>query len=196
MRRITSITLFGDNCLYERAAAPELHILRTNLSEGGLFSFSRSGLFCEERLKSGRGQLHRIPVGLTTVPMAVAASSAFPSFFPPLELTSEDIGGTESEFQRQYFTDGGVYDNLKARMFRHLERGATCSKEGSSAPKFDTVIASDAGRRIQVTGPDQAGSFLRTALRASDILMDRVWQFEKEHVEGSRDLSSCQSPRS
>ncbi len=180
--------LFGDTCLYEIPEAPELHILSTNLSEGGLFSFSRSGLFCEERLKSGTGQIRRIPVGLTTVPMAVAASSAFPGFFPPLELSAEDIGETESEFQRQFFTDGGVYDNLGARMFRYLECGAACGDGSSRPPAFDVVIASDAGRRIQVTRPDQAGSFLRTALRASDILMDRVWQFEKEHFESSQDF--------
>ena len=180
--------LFGDICLYELPASPELHILSTNLSEGGLFSFARTGLFCEERLKSKDVQVHRLPAGLATVPMAVAASSAFPGFFPPLELTSEDIGETEGEFQRQFFTDGGVYDNLGVRMFRYIEDGVGRGDEGTPPPKFDAVIASDAGRRIQVTRPDQAGSFLRTALRASDILMDRVWQFEKEHFEGSRDF--------
>jgi hypothetical protein len=121
--------------------------------------------------------------------MATTASSAFPGFFPPLQLNSSDIGETEGEFQRQYFTDGGVYDNLGARMFRYIEAGATSTDDSDTpAPAFDAVIASDAGRRIQVSHTDQTGSFLRTALRASDILMDRVWQVEKEHFEGSQDF--------
>jgi hypothetical protein len=54
--------------------------------------------------------------------MAVTASSAFPGFFPPLELTNADVGGRTGEFDRQAFTDGGVFDNLGVRMFRVLER--------------------------------------------------------------------------
>lgn len=258
--------------------------------------------------------------------MAVAASSAFPGFFPPLELTADDIGATEGEFQTQYFTDGGVYDNLGVRMFRWLERqqeaklrsedfacvdaavrvwneaatsecrtalhrisqiysGARHDHHASTPTRspmvkqsqelihglehliseanlakdpelrklleldryggeghgggsfhgngngngsghvdriallaskdrlarnrrmlslafreaggqdflsepqvgFDAIIASDAGKKFQVTRPDRAGSFLRTAMRSSDILMDRVWQLEKEHFARSAD---------
>jgi predicted acylesterase/phospholipase RssA len=57
--------------------------------------------------------------GLTTIPMAVTASSAFPGFFPPLQLTAADVGADESRFPPHLFTDGGVYDNLGVRMFRH-----------------------------------------------------------------------------
>lgn len=35
--------LFGDTCLHQLPIRPELHVLCTNLSEGGLSSFSRSG---------------------------------------------------------------------------------------------------------------------------------------------------------
>ena len=54
--------------------------------------------------------------------MAVAASSAFPGFFPPLELNGWDVGAEQGEFNRQAFTDGGVYDNLGLRMFRCIEQ--------------------------------------------------------------------------
>src|SRR5262249_34063809 len=64
----------------------------------------------------------RIRMGLATVPMAVTASSAFPGFFPPMELTGADVGASGGEFVRQAFTDGGVFDNLGVRMFRCLER--------------------------------------------------------------------------
>jgi predicted acylesterase/phospholipase RssA len=64
--------------------------------------------------------IQTVQMGLATVPMAVAASSAFPGFFPPLELLSKDVGATEGEFPRHAFTDGGIYDNLGLRMFRYL----------------------------------------------------------------------------
>ncbi len=54
--------------------------------------------------------------------MAVTASSAFPGFFPPLELQDQDVGANPGQFGRLAFTDGGVYDNLGVRMFRWMER--------------------------------------------------------------------------
>lgn len=54
--------------------------------------------------------------------MAVTASSAFPGFFPPLELQGQDVGADPGQFGRLAFTDGGVYDNLGVRMFRWMER--------------------------------------------------------------------------
>ena len=60
--------------------------------------------------------MDRRPIGLATVPMAVTASSAFPGFFPPLELTGADVGAGDGEFGRQTYTDGGVFDNLGIRM--------------------------------------------------------------------------------
>src|SRR5205814_2435228 len=70
----------------------------------------------------GGVRLDRTHVGLATVAMAVTASSAFPGFFPPLELTGADIGADRGAFGRQSYTDGGVFDNLGVRMFRCLER--------------------------------------------------------------------------
>ncbi len=113
--------LFGDTCLYQLPTSPELHILSTSLSGGGLSSFTRAGLLMEKREASGKLTMAHHHVGLVTVPMAVAASSAFPGFFPPLELSAEVVGAQEGEFQTQFFTDGGVYDNLGVRMFRYLQ---------------------------------------------------------------------------
>jgi predicted acylesterase/phospholipase RssA len=319
--------LFGDTCLYQLPSSPELHILCTNLSSGGLSSFTRSGLLVEQRTKSGKSTMQLQRVGLATVPMAVAASSAFPGFFPPMELSARTVGALEGEFQTQYFTDGGVYDNLGVRMFHHItqqlqtglrtadfvdvgqamhawnqaaqqqeatplsrlveiytsspaigrdnstgileepqeftrglntllattelqrdqqlldmlhetsacdspakhdngssngdsngssngdsngssDREAHSKRErlarnrqllqqvfqrttGQAAlrPKgqpFDVILASDAGKKIQVTGSERMGGFLRTALRSSDILMDRVWQLEQDHFKNAK----------
>jgi hypothetical protein len=114
--------LYGDTSLFELPEKPQLHILATNLSEGCLCSFHRNGLLMVRRQVSSTYRIDRIHIGLATVAMAVTASSAFPGFFPPLELTGTDVGANAGEFGRQAYTDGGVFDNLGVRMFRCLER--------------------------------------------------------------------------
>ncbi len=327
--------LFGDTCLHQLPQSPELHILCTNLSGGGLSSFTRDGLLMETRDASGRSSMRLHQVGLATVPMAVAASSAFPGFFPPLELTAETVGATPGQFQTQYFTDGGVYDNLGIRMYYHINdklretlqeedfidvaeameawnqasrhqeptplrrvfeicsaqsnsgldgnftqepgqfahgmrrlitsgdlhldlplqelihrngngsngntngsnghsngsnghsngsnghsngsnghsNGSAKDRDGRSRepylrnrellalafqrtlgkeilrPRdqpFDTILASDAGKKIQVSSNTRIGGLLGTAMRSSDILMDRVWQLEQEHFRNAK----------
>ncbi len=114
--------LYGDKSLFELPEKPQLHILATNLSEGCLCSFTRDGLLMVRRQPGGGMRVDRIHVGLATVAMAVTASSAFPGFFPPLELTSRDVGAGADEFDRQAYIDGGVFDNLGVRMFHCLQR--------------------------------------------------------------------------
>jgi predicted acylesterase/phospholipase RssA len=114
--------LYGDKSLFELPEKPQLHILATNLSEGCLCSFYRNGLLMVRRQPGGGVRVDRVHVGLATVAMAVAASSAFPGFFPPLELTGAEVGAGAGEFGRQAYTDGGVFDNLGVRMFHCLER--------------------------------------------------------------------------
>src|SRR5262249_57142452 len=79
--------LYGDTSLFELPAKPQLHILATNLSEGCLCSFNRNGLLMVRRQSGHTVRIDRTHIGLATVAMAVTASSAFPGFFPPLELT-------------------------------------------------------------------------------------------------------------
>ncbi|WP_437222249.1 patatin-like phospholipase family protein [Planctomicrobium sp. SH661] len=114
--------LFGDTCLYQLPERPRLYMLATNLSEGCLCAFTRDGLLMQRRRPGQRLSFEHIHAGLATVPMAVTASSAFPGFFPPIELRSEDLGANPGRFGRLAFTDGGVYDNLGVRMFRCLEQ--------------------------------------------------------------------------
>jgi predicted acylesterase/phospholipase RssA len=166
--------LFGDKSLFELPERPQLHILATNLSEGCLCSFNRDGLWMMQE-KEGRSQIERIHVGLMTVPMAVAASSAFPGFFPPLELTGRDVGARGGEFGREAYTDGGVFDNLGVRMFAWL---TPLLKEEKA---LDGVLVSDVGNRIRIQ--TSQGGLIRTALRSSDILMERVWQLEIENFQ-------------
>src|SRR5262245_45454310 len=114
--------LYGDTCLFQLPERPRLYILATNLSEGCLCAFTRDGLLMQRRLPGQRFRFDHVHTGLATVPIAVTASSAFPGFFPPLELRGEEVGADPGQFGRLAFTDGGVYDNLGVRMFRCLER--------------------------------------------------------------------------
>ncbi len=114
--------LYGDKSLFELPQSPQLHILATNLSQGCLCSFNRDGLLLIRRQAGHAFRLDRVHAGLATVAMAVTASSAFPGFFPPIELTGADVGTCRGEFGRQAYTDGGVFDNLGVRMFGCLTR--------------------------------------------------------------------------
>ncbi len=114
--------LYGDTCLFQLPEQPYLHILSTNLTEGALCSFTRDGVIVQRRLPGEFYRFERMHTGLATLALAVTASSAFPGFFPPLQVDWADIGAVEGQFNRQVFTDGGVFDNLGVRMFRNLER--------------------------------------------------------------------------
>jgi predicted acylesterase/phospholipase RssA len=164
--------LFGDTSLFQLPEHPQLHILATNLSEGCLCSFNRDGLWMMRWQPGSTYSVDRVHIGLATVPMAVTASSAFPGFFPPVILTGANVGARGGEFGRQTYTDGGVFDNLGVRMFRCLE--PLLSNGGG----LDGVLVSDVGKQMAVQNTQSAGGVIRTAMRASDILMERVWQLE------------------
>src|SRR5947209_12568593 len=129
--------LYGDTSLFELPEKPALHVLATNLSEGCLCSFNRNGLLMVRRQAGNSIRIDRIHTGLATVAMAVTASSAFPGFFPPLELTGADVGANLGEFGRQAYTDGGVFDNLGVRMFGCLARPLLADSPLSRDDFFD-----------------------------------------------------------
>ena len=72
-----------------------LHILTTNVSNGGLSVFNRNGLFIQQRQPKGKPTFQHIPGQLASLPRVVGASSAFPGFFPPVEITAADLGVRE-----------------------------------------------------------------------------------------------------
>jgi predicted acylesterase/phospholipase RssA len=146
--------LYGDVSLFELPATPQLHLLATNLSEGCLCSFNRAGILMVRRQPGTRFRVDHIHVGLATVAMAVTASSAFPGFFPPLELTGADVGVSVGSFGRQAFTDGGVFDNLGVRMFRCLERSLLADNPLSRDDFLDYQSALEALRQAGQCGDE------------------------------------------
>ena len=166
--------LYGDTSLFELPERPELHILATNLSEGCLCSFNRNGLLMMHRQSGHAVRIERMHVGLATVPMAVTASSAFPGFFPPVELTGADVGARGGEFGRQAYTDGGVFDNLGVRLFRCLERPllAESSLSADDFLDFPAVVETlcAAGKSGEETPFRRLGQIMVAACSRPDLL--------------------------
>jgi predicted acylesterase/phospholipase RssA len=163
--------LYGDRCLYELPETPRLHMLATNVSNGGLSVFDRDGLFIQQRAEDGAPHVDRISGKMAGIARVVCASSAFPGFFPPVAIRAADLGVREGQFPTEWFTDGGVYDNLGMRAFSWLKHQNV---------EFDRVLVSDAGKPFQVLS-DAALGVMGQSLRASDILWDRVGQLEREN---------------
>src|SRR5262249_37792062 len=151
--------LYGDRCLYEFPERPRLHILTTNVSNGGLSAFNRDGLFIQQRSDAGAPEFERISGQIAGIARVVGASSAFPGFFPPVAIRAADLGVREGQFPTEWFTDGGVYDNLGTRAFSWLKQQDV---------EFEQVLVSDAGKPFQVLSAAALG-VLGQSLRASDI---------------------------
>jgi hypothetical protein len=50
---------------------------------------------------------------------------------------------------------------------------------------FDSVLVSDAGKRFKISPNTRATGLIATAMRATDIVMDRVWQLEIDTFAGT-----------
>jgi predicted acylesterase/phospholipase RssA len=170
LERYYSQFLYGDRCLYELPERPSLHILATNVSNGGLSVFSREGLFIQQRADAGAPEFERTSGQMAAIARIVCASSAFPGFFPPVAIRAADLGVREGRFPTEWFTDGGVYDNLGMRAFSWLKQQNV---------EFDQVLVSDAGKPFQVLSNAALG-VIGQSVRATDILWDRVGQLERE----------------
>jgi hypothetical protein len=148
-----------------------LHILATNVSNGGLTVFNREGLFIQHRTEAGAIEYERVSGQMASIPRVVGASSAFPGFFPPVAIRAADLGVREGRFPTEWFTDGGVYDNLCMRAFSWMKQQNV---------EFDQVLVSDAGKPFQVLSNAALG-VIGQSMRATDILWDRVGQLEREN---------------
>lgn len=150
--------------------APALHILTTNLSSGQLCSFTADG-FC---IDTPQGTELYETYAISTA-LAVAASSSYPLFFPPIELTAERLQVDMAAFQSpfSYVTDGGIFDNLGARKLALLDHEID----------FDHVVISDAGATFDPNYTKRFRSLLNAASRSADILMKRVGELEYERVQ-------------
>ncbi len=82
LERYYRTLLYGDRRLYELPEQPALHILTTNISNGGLSVFNRQGLFIQLRGGPGASPFEHVPGTRASIARVVGASSAFPGLFP------------------------------------------------------------------------------------------------------------------
>jgi predicted acylesterase/phospholipase RssA len=153
---------------------PQPFFYCTSLSTGVVCSFGRSGFMWDSQ-----DEEHAIIAPGTPVALAVAASSAFPPLFPPIEISNEMLSCDVKEFPHpQYITDGGVYDNLgiDRMMWYH-----------GIAKDLDRFIISDAEGNFDWTLGHKYTFITGRNIRASDLLMKRVSTLKYETLASRGD---------
>jgi predicted acylesterase/phospholipase RssA len=102
--------------------------------------------------------------------------------FAGLKPTTPDADALfHASRQGERVLDVGDQYWLNRHLFDAAFRQATgrgCFRRLDSA--LDGVLVSDVGKRIEVRATQRAGGLIRTSLRATEIVMDRVWQLENE----------------
>jgi predicted acylesterase/phospholipase RssA len=92
-----------------------------------------------------------------------------------LRRTNEQSQGTlEADDQlwlNRHLLEAAFQKATGQRCFRHLDTN------------LDGVLVSDVGKPFEVQSDRRGGGLIRIAMRATDILMDRVWQLENETFE-------------
>lgn len=101
--------------------------------------------------------------------------------FEGLKLADPDAEALLHDSRVQRVLEAGDQLWLNRHVLEAAFRQATgqpCFRRLSSG--LDGVIVSDVGKRIEVKSTRHAGGLVRTALRATGILMERVWELENE----------------
>jgi hypothetical protein len=156
--------------LRSHPAAPELYVLGTNANLASLCSFTRDGYL------SGDPRTPDVVTCHFPLPRAVAASSAFPGFFPPLKLTDAMLDSPPPDKfypPEQYVTDAGVYDNLGVSVFL----------DPPPAAPHELVVISDATGVIEWETNPRLAQVLGTAIRTIDILMLRSRDLQMRRLD-------------
>jgi hypothetical protein len=97
-----------------------------------------------------------------------------------LELTGWDVGAEVGEFERQAFTDGGVYDNLGLRMFRCLEQSWV--KHDTPLRKGDFLALDDAMAALRTASELPDGTPLR---RLKELVDTHVTKVDEDQAAAS-----------
>src|SRR5262249_19627694 len=111
-----------------------------------------------------RYQLHREPLFARLKPVDPDAESL---------LQASLLGGRLMDPHDQLWLNR----HLLEAAFRQAT-GRACFRRLNSG--LDCVLVSDVGKPFEVKSNLRAGGLVRTAMRATDIVMDRVWQLEIE----------------
>lgn len=166
--------LFDFRGLHSIREVPKLHILATNMTNGGLVSFSQDGFSFD--FGSDAPEIpDPIPSANLPLSLAVGCSAAFPALFSPVRVNHDILGVNQSEFGAPIgLSDGGIYDNLGLRKMLQIEK--------HESNPFDKIIISDASGAFDDRWLTKSSGIVGTTIRSSDILMNRIYQLERERI--------------
>jgi predicted acylesterase/phospholipase RssA len=160
---------------------PEIQILATSLTTGELCKFTGKGF---EIVNDARPV--SIDSSMLPISRAVAASAAFPPFFPPVPIDHNLLKRNKENFPVAHvLTDGGVFDNLG---IQELARVAKAQKKGKQL-----LIVSDAGGNFDWAIGKKYKFVLTRNVRANNIVMHRAGKLTLEAVEevAKNDVPLC-----
>src|SRR5262245_44972518 len=151
---------------------PHVYFYSTSLTTGVVCSFGRSGFRWHDTYDNPLERSIAAPD--TPIAFAVAASSAFPPLFPPIEISNETLFCDRERFPySHYLTDGGVYDNLGIDKLSWYQK---------AKPELDLFIASDAQGNFDSELDTRFAFIVSRNVRASDLLMTRVSSMQIERL--------------
>jgi predicted acylesterase/phospholipase RssA len=161
-----------------REGRPKVRFNCTSLTTGNPFYFDQTGFgwYKNDVIEKP------IPAFGLPVAYAVAASSAFPPLFPPVEISHSTLPCDRSLFgDDQRLTDGGVSDNLG------IEGLLAKYQEGISSPEqdipLDSIIISDAEGNFDSDFVTKYSFPVSRNVRASDLLMKKISILQLEELQ-------------
>ncbi|MGY3080257.1 hypothetical protein ACVWZZ_006665 [Bradyrhizobium sp. LM6.10] len=150
-----------------QSGVPEVYFNCTSLTSGSACCFGPTGF---TRFNTD-GEADLITSDEMRVSFAVAASSAFPPLFPPIEISYQTLVSSQGEFPNpHYLSDGGVYDNLG------INPWIWSNTDGSKV--FDKLIVSIAEGYFDSEYDKSYTWLVSRNVRASDLLMTRVSELQ------------------
>jgi NTE family protein len=156
--------LFGKKNMSTLKNGPRIYLNATNLATGNMFFFVAGG---GGKTELGEHELGQAGASKIKISQAVAASSAFPPVFPPLQLKNNKFPSDQVDYVT--LTDGGVYDNLGVNPLLRLQRN-----------DLQYALVSDGGKPFAID-PEPTESGTIVLKEAIGILMEQVrgLQFER-----------------
>jgi len=158
--------LFGGATLASLKDGPRIYLNATNLATGNMFFFVAGGGKDEEM---GEHELGQSDASTVKISEAVAASSAFPPVFPPLQLGQDRFQSDLVDYVT--LTDGGVYDNLGVNPLLRIARN-----------DLQYALVSDGGKPFAIV-PDPTDSGTIVLKEAIGILMEQVRGLQFKRLE-------------
>lgn len=168
IEKIYDKLFFESSVLSELPAKPKLIINSTNLQTGRLFYFTRDKMSDSTYDGSYSSTVksvfkhERFPLA-----KAVMCSSAIPSAFTPVKISSEFFEDPEDIKKiTPILIDGGVYDNQGIHKLTHPNGDFECQ----------LLVVSDAGNRLPFEGA--YNNVLTLLLRTVELFMNRIKMFQ------------------